>query len=170
MASKKSKEDKAKAKVQAKEEAKIKAEAEAKVKLDAEASVKADKEKAAADQEAKDNEIAEEAKTLGVTGSKIKLERSKTKEKYREKEAKKHADLAKGRLAHRVAKAKAKPLTPKQTRKLQINAMLTHWQDYPKEKVQQGRWELVQMSINQWKKGKRMPKTKKTEYEEIMDD
>ena len=158
------KKDDINAKAQAEAEAKVKAEAEAKKKADAKAQAEAD---AKADAEA---ELEEEAKTLGVTRSKTSFLTSKTKDEKKDVEIAYHNKQGDRRLRKRIKKAKANKLTPKQARKKQIKAMMTHRQNYPKAVIAQAKWELAQMNLGTWKKGKRMPKKGKTVYEEIMED
>ena len=158
------KQDDIKAKAQAEAEAKVKAEAEAKKKVDAKLKAEAD---AKADAEA---ELEEEAKTLGVKRSRTSFLTTKTKEEKKDAEIAYHEKQGDIRLKKRIKKAKAKPLTPQQSRKKQIKAMLTHRQNYPNAVIAQAKWELAQMNLVTWKKGRRMPKKGKTVYEDIMED
>ena len=162
--------DKAADKSKAKEDAQIKA--DAKVKAEAE-SMKQACEKAQAEADAKAKAKAElnsEAETLGVKKSKIMFAVTKTKEDKRIAEEAYHRKKADLRLKKRIKKAKAPKLTPKQARKKHIKGILTHRQNYPKKTITQVLWELTQMKLGTWQKGKRMPKKGKTTYEEIVDD
>ena len=123
-----------------------------------------DEAKNAAEKSAK---LHEEAKSLGVTQSKTRVRGAKTKDL--DAEAKKHADLAEGRLENRVKKARAKPKTRQQIRKNYLKARLSHSHDFKNREIAQAKWELEQMRLNKWKEGRRMPKSK-TVYDEIIDN
>ncbi len=77
----------------------------------------------AAEQKETKTDIADEARTLGVKGSKIDQTRSKSKNKS--KEATEHEKLADKRLENRIDKAKVSEKTTKiQKRRLMIEAKL----------------------------------------------
>ena len=134
-------------------------EKQAKAKVETEAQAKAEAQ----------TKLEDEAAKLGIKKSKVKIPAHSKKIKDQSAEARKHEELINKRLANRIAKAKAKPLSDQAARKRLITARLTHSADYPKLQVAQWKWELLQMSMRQWRPGKRMPKKGKTVYEDIMD-
>ena len=113
--------------------------------------------------------LEDEAATLGITKSKVRIPTRSKKIKDHAAEERKHKELINKRLKNRIAKANAKSLSTQATRKRLIKARLTHSIDYPKEQVKQWRGEWDMMNMRKWRPGRRMPKVKSV-YDEIMDE
>lgn len=147
---------KAEAKVEAEARAKAKTQAEARAMVSAKAQARAKLEK--------------EANMLGIKRTKIKLPPHSKLIKDMPAEITRHEMLSDQRLAKRIAKKKAKILSQQAARRILLLARLTHSHDFPKKMVLQYNWELNQMALKQWRPGQRMPKGKKSVYEDIMDE
>ena len=149
------------------EKAKIVAEAKVKAQADAEAKAKQEAEGKADAEAKKKAKLNDEAATLGITRTKISTQGAKVKDLPLEEA--RHEKLADKRLENRIKKAKAPKRSPRQIRKTFLLAKLSHREDFPRAQIAQARFELEQMDRKRWKPGQRMPKGKKTVYDEVME-
>lgn len=127
-------------------------------------------------QEKADDKMEREAKSLGVTTSKVTIGAGKAI-KDPVAEAKRHEALIRQRTLNRIEKKKAKPLTPMQARKKLLTTRLASKTEYTQEQVRQMRFELRAIKGKNWeppnidkegvKSGTRAPR-KKSGYEAIM--